>query len=472
MEYASISRHLARFVDRLSYKDLPPSVIDRVKGRILHGVCTAFAGYEHPMVQAGKRLILNEEKGSPGTTTILGANVKASKLGAAFVNSMMLSCRNQHDSYRMLIHPSAQVLSSALAVAENNGTSGKDVLVGLAAGYEVLTRLASSEEYVLDAHAHGFRASPLFGVFGAAAATGKLMGLNEDQLRDALGFAATFAAGTAEGPRGGSGESMFQDAHATRSGIMASLMAQEGFTTTEQAIEGEAGFYNAFTGKYQRDYETVVGDLGKRFELLNITSKRYPCAGFNQLPIMLMARMVKEHKFTPDQITRIDIEMSPYETRYPHPQFARRWTVVGLIEYFVSVAAVAGDFPQSRPWQNYIIGSVVSGGGTDAAASQDLTVFNTLKKTQLHSNIHRPIYHPKITVRLKNGKVIEAENDKKELFWGVKEEEELAVRLKPLMGMSEKQLAGVQGAVRGFEKLKGAGDFLKLVARREAVKKA
>ncbi|MEK7872727.1 MAG: MmgE/PrpD family protein, partial [Chloroflexota bacterium] len=202
MEYASVSRQLARFVDKLSYKDLSVGVMDRVKGRILHGVCTAFAGYEHPMVQAGKRLILNEEKGTPGNTTILGANAKASKLGAAFVNSMMFSCRNQHDSYRMLIHPSAQVLPSTLAVAENDGVAGKDMLVALAAGYEVLTRLASNEEYVLDAHAHGFRASPLFGVFGAAAATGKLMGLSEDQLRDALGFAATFAAGTAEGPRG------------------------------------------------------------------------------------------------------------------------------------------------------------------------------------------------------------------------------------------------------------------------------
>lgn len=470
MEVVSLSRQLARFASVLSYDDLPNDVLDQVKGRLLHAFLTGFAGFGHPMVQAGKRLALAEEQGrGDAQATVFVEGSRSTRMGAAFVNSLALSCRNQHDSYRMLIHPSVMVLPAAFATAEGRKVPGKEFLASIAAGYEVLCRLASGEDYIPSNQGRGFRSSPIYGIFGAATAVGRLMGLKEDGLVHTLGFAATFAAGTAEGPRGGSGESMFQDAQATRSGMWAALMAREGFTTTETAIDGEAGFYNGFTGTPGWDYTPVVGDLRKRFELLNITSKAYPTAGFNQLPILLTRKLIAEHKVKPEEITKIDIEMNHLETRYPHPRFPRRWTVVGLIEYFVATAAVAGDFPQYRPWQNYVIGSVVSAGGDDT--TQDAAVLQMMKKIQLHSSDRRPVYLPKITMRLKDGRVVSGELDKKHLLFGVDKEVELAEKMKPLLGVSDGRLADVIQAVRHFEGLRDVDEFIRLMVNAGREKK-
>lgn len=201
---------------------------------------------------------------------------------------------NQSDSYRMLIHPGPCIVPAALATAELAGKSGKELVTALVAGYEVEARIAS--DFIPSTQARGFRCSPVYGALGAAVATGKLLDLTEDQLVTALALACTFAAGTTEGPRSGGQEMLFHEPNATRNGIMAALLAQEHVYGSETALEGEAGFYHAFvgnnrgelsyvfTGPQQTSLNKVVEALGSRWELLHVTPKIYPTAGYNSQP--------------------------------------------------------------------------------------------------------------------------------------------------------------------------------------------
>ena len=167
---------------------------------------------------------------------------------------------NQTDSYRMLIHPGPCIIPAALATAELTGASGQDFITALSAGYEVESRIAG--DFIPTTQARGFRCSPIYGTLGAAITTGKLLGLDEDQLVTALALACTFAAGTTEGPRVSSREMMYHEPQATRAGITAALLARENLHGSETCLEGEAGFYNAFTGNNRGElsYTFTPGD--------------------------------------------------------------------------------------------------------------------------------------------------------------------------------------------------------------------
>ena len=145
-------------------------------------------------------------------------------MGAVFANSELMHITNQCDSYRMLTHPGPMVISSALATAEIDGKSGKEFLAAVVSGYEVQTRLA--KEFIPTTQARGFRSSPIYGVFGAAVTTAKLLGFTEDQMVTTIALAATSAAGTLETGRTGGTETWLHEPASARSGVMAALWAR------------------------------------------------------------------------------------------------------------------------------------------------------------------------------------------------------------------------------------------------------
>ena len=241
----SLSRTLGRFASSLEFDSLPAAVVDKIKASLLHALVIGIvgAGTEHGRAAIA---LAKQEESKPNGATILTDGTRATRAGAAYANSALMHATNQSDSYRMLIHPGPCVIPAALASAELGGNSGKELLTALVAGYEVETRIAG--DFIPTSQARGFRSSPVYGTLGAAVATGKLIGLNEDQMVTALALACTFAAGTNEGPRSGGREMLFHEPNATRNGMMAALLARENLQGSETALEGEAGFYYAFTG--------------------------------------------------------------------------------------------------------------------------------------------------------------------------------------------------------------------------------
>ncbi|MCI0896870.1 MAG: MmgE/PrpD family protein [Chloroflexi bacterium] len=420
----ALSRSYARFVSSLEYGQLPDQVVDKLKASILHAMVVSIIGAQTHHGEAAIALI-KEEDSKPDGATILVDGTKATRGGAAFANSKLMHATNQTDSYRMLIHPGPCIIPAALATAELSGASGQAFITALAAGYEVESRIAG--DFIPTTQARGFRCSPIYGTLGAAITTGKLLGLNEDQLVTALALACTFAAGTTEGPRVSGREMMYHEPQATRSGIMAALLARENLKGSESCLEGAAGFYNAFTGNNRgeliytfteepgagpatTDLAQTVEGLGSRWELLHVTPKIYPTAGYNCPVIDLTAKARADHNVAPEDVESITMEMNWLETTYPSPAFPnqdRSMPGVGSTHYFIAYTWVHGSYPPLRQRIDPGLGETET----------DRAVTDLQERVVVTGQKDRVNFAPRITIRTRSGDEFHDELTGDELKW-------------------------------------------------------
>ena len=417
----SLSRTFSRYLAALEYEALPDSVVDKIKASLLHSIMISIVGAETSHAQAAVDLVKNEEGKADGATILVDGE-KATRAGAAFANSKLMHATNQADSYRMLIHPGPCVIPAGLASAELGGNSGKELLTALVAGYEVEARIAG--DFIPSTQARGFRSSPVYGTLGAAVSTGKLIGLTEDQWVTAFALACTFTGGTTEGPRSGGQEMMFHEPNATRNGIMAALLALENVRGSETSLEGDAGFYNAFTGNNrgelsyvfqgpnQTSFDNVVGELGSRWEIMHVTPKIYQTAGYNCPVIDLMTDIRSSHSLPTEDIESITVDMNWLETLYPSPEFPnpqRAAPGVGSTHYFAAYTCVHGYYPPLKP--RIDPGEVSSG--------EESMVLDLMQRVEVVGHKDRPAFAPRITIRMRGGTTYQGEYKGDELEWGL-----------------------------------------------------
>ncbi|GAC1392853.1 MAG: MmgE/PrpD family protein [Ktedonobacteraceae bacterium] len=310
----TLTQELARFVFGLAYNQLPLAVIDKAKACLLHGIAIGLAGMHLEYPQIARRLVASEEQisGRAGAS-VLGSDLRTTTMGAAFANGVLFHSRVQEDTHGTA-HTGTVILPAALAIAEREHKSGREFIEAIVAGYEVMA--AVSRDFTALSTPKGFRASSIYGVFGAAAATAKLLHLSEEQCIDAIGFASAFAFGTTQSFASGTMEWHFENGLAAKNGILATLLAQQGAKASPIALEGDAGFYHAFAGT-QEHLEQVVNSLGRTWEILNVTFKLYPVCAFNQTPLIAALGLIQGHSIEPDDIERITVEMNEYEANYP-----------------------------------------------------------------------------------------------------------------------------------------------------------
>ena len=465
----SLSRTLARFVTSLEYDALPPEVVDKIKASALHALVTSIVGAETRHGAASIELAKSEES-KPDGATILVDGARATRCGAAFANSKLMHATNQSDSYRMLIHPGPCNIPAGLATAELGGKSGKDFLTALVAGYEVEARIAG--DFIPSTQARGFRSSPVYGTLGAAVTTGKLLGLTEDQMVTALALACTFTGGTTEGASSGGQEMLFHEPNATRSGIMAALLSQEGVRGSETSLEGNAGFYTAFTGNNkgqlsyaflgpnETDMAMVVEELGERWEVLHVTPKIYQTAGYNCPVIDLMTQIRSRHVILPDQIERITIDMNWLETLYPSPEFPnpqRTSPGIGSTHYFAAYTCVHGSYPPLKPRLD----------PGDASAQESQSVLDLMGKVEVAGHKERPAFAPRITIEVKGGTTYEGEYNGNELKWDLATEVQRISRLFPDMSWPTERLNALVTTVRGLEEQPDLSEMVGLCVRQQ-----
>ena len=455
----TLARKLARFTTRLTYEDIPDEIRDKVKARILHAFGTGLAAHESSACRNIKELVISEEAVARGGATILGDGAKVTRPGAAFVNCLYMANRNQHDSYRMLTHPGCQVVPAALAIAEGNDCDGKEFITAVTGGLEVLTRLASNPEIIPAVQAHGFRSSPVFAVFGAAAAAGKLFGLDEDQMVSALALAATFSFGTVEGARTQTGETACQDPSSTRNGVWAAMLAKPGLKGAESGIDGEGGFYHAFTGRRDWDYSTVVEGLGERYELSFMTSKQWPLTGYIQTPVWLAINMAREHYLDPKKVRSVRVEMYHFETTYPSPAFPNPPTAaVMATSSRVAYALKNRDYPQYGSTTGSLDNRESAGEET-----KDPAMSRLLDRIELVGTTERAPYFPKITITLVDDSTLEGElNGREALRFGLKEENELMRLLAPGLPIAGDQFDRIADTINHLEKQQSVDPLVSL----------
>src|SRR5438045_1321621 len=267
----SLSRQIASFVANLRYDDLPAAVVDRAKGVTLQALNSALVGQAMAGSKQALALMQEEEAGGGGAATVLCHGAKLTKAGAVFVNAETIFAGGKWDTFRMLTHPGVAILPAALVAAETTGCSGKEFLTGVAAGYEIMERIAA--EFTPTVVSGGFHSGPVFGIFGAAIAAAKIGGLDAEQVNGAIAQCVNLASGNLEGARSG-GRSL-REGGAVRNALLAVAMARHGTPGGETTLEGEAGFYHSyagnnrgelrysFTGDNRADLDDITKNLGR-----------------------------------------------------------------------------------------------------------------------------------------------------------------------------------------------------------------
>jgi 2-methylcitrate dehydratase PrpD len=415
----SLSRQLAHWVAGLRFEDLPPAVVDRAKGVTLHGLASALVSYGMPAARQALQLMQAEEAGGGGVATVLVDGTRLTKAGAAFVNAEMILAGGKWDTFRMLTHPGSAILPAGLMAAEVEPASGKDYLVAIAAGYEVMERMAA--DFIPTVMARGFHAGPVFGIFGAAIAAAKLTRLSEDQIHGAIAQCVNLAAGNLEGPRSG-GRSVREGA-AVRNALLAVAMAKHGTPGGETVLEGEAGFYHAYTGntfgklsysfegRTSAQLEDITRNLGTQWTFLDTVYRIYSTAGYNIAHVDVTAKLCAEHDIKPADIQRIEAVVNWLETQYPSPAFPDRarntGPVVGSTQYFSAYGAAMRGFPLLK----------VAGDGADPPEVLDL-----MPRVTLIPSHAQPLFAPTVTIFTKDGKSYTRVGTGKEFIWDFDEE--------------------------------------------------
>ncbi|HVC61105.1 MAG TPA: MmgE/PrpD family protein [Acetobacteraceae bacterium] len=413
----SLSRDFAAFVANLSYDDLPPPVADRAKGVTLQALTSALLARDMPASRQALALMREEEAGGGGAATVLCNGSKLTKAGAAFVNSEMILAGGKWDTFRMLTHPGTAILPAALVAAETTGASGKQFLTAVAAAYEVMERMAA--EFIPTVMARGFHAGPVFGIFGAAVAVAKLQQLDANQIHSAIAQCVNLASGNLEGARSG-GRSLREGA-AVRNALLAVAMAKHGTPGGETTLEGDAGFYHAytgnnlgrltysFTGRTGTDLHKITEGLGRDWIFLETLYRIYSTAGYNIAHIDVTAKLCKEHNLAYQDIDRIEAVVNWFETEYPSPAFPTPGSDgkprVGSTQYFTAYGAVTRGYPLLR-------GAQPGPGETDPPEVLDL-----MQRVTLIPMVRRTLFGPRITVFTKDGRGVTREGTGREFIW-------------------------------------------------------
>src|SRR5438876_2007937 len=310
---ASLSRQLAQWVVGLRHQDLPAAVVDRAKGVTLHGLASVLLGSEAPGGRQAVKLITEEEAGVKNGATIMVDGARVTKGGAAFANAEMAMAGGKWDTFRILTHPGTSIIPGAFVAAEMSGASGRDFLTGLAAGYEVMERMAA--DFIPTVMARGFHAGVVFGIFGPAVAAAKIMGFTEDQVNSTIALCASLAAGNLEGAR--SGGRALREGAAVRNAMLAVTLAKQGHVGGETVLEGDAGFYHAyagnnrgqltysFVGDTRTSLDKITAALGREWIFLETILRIYHTAGYNIAHADVTAALCREHDIKPEDVERV-----------------------------------------------------------------------------------------------------------------------------------------------------------------------
>ncbi len=312
-----IAQRLARFIHDLTYEDLPQEIQDLAKTRILDVLSCAYAGRDLPH----SRTALGIVKDDSGNCTVIGSRVKVAMLDAAMANSVLAHSILREDT-AFTGHPGTMMIPVALAVGEQERASGKEALVAIVAGYEMMGRISKG---VYPMAMNAFRPGPIMGTFGAGTTAGKLMKLSVDKLTHALGYAASLTPGVPnEGWWGGTMEPMFEAGVCARIGILSATLARGGATTAPRVLEGKHGFLRCWAGTTDRASMITEG-LGKTFVMSETVIKPYPACGINQLPIQAALRLAKVG-LKAKEIAKVVEKTRPGGTSYAGSDFAGPFT--------------------------------------------------------------------------------------------------------------------------------------------------
>jgi 2-methylcitrate dehydratase PrpD len=299
-----VTRALARYIVGAKYDDLPANVRKEGVRTLLNWVGVAIGGSHHQTVDIAVAALAPFS--GPAQASLFGRRERFDIMNAAFINGVSSHIFDYDDTHlKTVIHPAGPVASAIIALSEMRPVSGKDFLNALVLGVETECRIGNA---VYPNHYDvGWHITGTAGVFGSAAAVGKLMGLNEQQMVWALGLAASQPVGLRESF--GSMNKSFNPGRAAGNGIFAATLASKNFTSSDGMIEAKRGWANTISTK--QDYAEITGDLGRRYETALNTYKPFACGIVLHPAIDAAIRLRNENGLTAGQIERVDLKVHP-----------------------------------------------------------------------------------------------------------------------------------------------------------------
>ena len=348
------TQRLAEFAASLRYEDAPADVVTRAKNTIIDTVGTVVFGYDLPWSQM---IVAQARRSGPGgRSRILGLGgplVQAP--AAAFANGALAHAYELDNltSPGAGVHPGAILLSAGLAVAQERGLTGRDLLTAFIAGAEVMIRIGRATKHTNEQR--GFHAPGTTGPFGGAIAVGKLSGFDAGKMTNALGIADSLACGLMEFARSGTG-AMVKRLHlgrAAESGVLAAGLAADGFTGPVSVIEGEHGFLRVFCR--DTDESELLRGLGENnsertWSTRTILMKRFACHISAHTSVQAILDLRSEHGFAGADVAAIRIagnEKMAKVNNIPQP------TDVMMCQYSIPFSVALAHFRDPRDPRSY-----------------------------------------------------------------------------------------------------------------------
>jgi len=302
---AAITDLVKHFI-RTSYENIPGDAVESAKREVLDSLATALGGSS----KAGVKELVDmvKEWGGSEQSTVIAYGVKCPAPNAAQVNGTMIHALDYDDGHQVaLVHIGCVAVSTCFASAERMGKiSGKELITAIALGGDFLARLGLASKPGGSAMSAGWHPTTLFGFLGSAAMSGKIIKLDEERMINALGLAYHQCGGAGSGVGDGALAKRMGPGLAAKAGITSALMAERGITGERDPLEGRTGLFNTYMGG-DYDLQILTGDLGKRFEGVNIGDKPYPCCGLTHACIDAALALLSKHDIKANQIHEITV---------------------------------------------------------------------------------------------------------------------------------------------------------------------
>ena len=295
------SQNMGRFVSELKLGDVPRAVVDKAKLVFLDTLGIALAS---STMDFGKMAISVARKlGGANDSLLIGTASRVAAANAVIANGTLAHGLDYDDTLEeAVVHTGCCAGMTALAVGEAVDASGAAVLEAAIAGTEVLCKvgLVAPGKF----HARGFHPTAICSTFGAAAVAGKLCGLTIDQWVDALGLCGSQSSGIIEYLADGTWTKRMHPGWSAHGGVIATMLAKEGFRGPARVFEGTHGFFYSFGGKNDYRFDKML-ELGKEWEIPRLTFKSYPCGSISH-PYMDCALKIKlKHSPAPEKIAEV-----------------------------------------------------------------------------------------------------------------------------------------------------------------------
>jgi 2-methylcitrate dehydratase PrpD len=299
-----VTRTLARFIVSAKAEDLPAPVRKEAARTLLNWVGCTLGGSRHETV--GIAISALSPFSGPAQASVLGRKERLDILHAALINGISSHVLDYDDTHsRNIIHPAGPVISAILALSEHRPATGTEFVNALVLGVDVECRIGNS---VYPKHYDaGWHITGTAGVFGAAAASGKLLGLSEQQMMWALGLAATQPVGLQE--MFGSMTKSFHPGRAAQNGLTSAILASKNFTSSEQSLEAKYGWANVVSAEH--NYDDITKTLGKAYEISKNTYKPFACGVVMHATIDGCIQLRGENKLSAAAIDRVELNVHP-----------------------------------------------------------------------------------------------------------------------------------------------------------------